>query len=150
MGDNGLAQLSAGFLQCGSAAEISCIGFYQVGVEVVLADGHAQPVPQFGLPVARSVLMRRLYGLVLFPRGTGRTGKPAQLLDRTQPDSVSLAQGAIDGPGFCHAHLGATDHWRSICGVGITVADESLRRRALEDSCLENPPTGCNIGKAFL
>src|SRR6266566_988569 len=124
MGNKGLNQLSVGFFERRSAAEVRGIGFYQVGIEVVLADEHAQPVSQPRLTVIRPVLMRWLYGLALFSRWSGRTGKPSQLLNRTEPDAVGLAQGAIDSSGFSDAHLGATNQRRSICGVGVTVAEE--------------------------
>src|SRR5438445_301805 len=99
MGDKGLDQLAAGVFERRCAAEVRGIGFHQVGVEVVLPNQDTQPVSQFGLTVIRSVLMRWPYGFVLFPHRTRGTGRPAQLLDRTQADSVSLTQGAIDGPG---------------------------------------------------
>ena len=126
MRDKRLDQLSAGFLQGWRAAEVSRIRLNQCRIEVVLADENAQPVQQFGLPVARTILVRRPYGLLFIGRRAGRSGKPAQLLDRAQADSVGLAQGSVDGPGFCHAHLSAADQGRCISRVGVTIADEAF------------------------
>src|SRR6266571_6647013 len=150
MGNKRLDQLSAGLFESWGAAEVRGVRFDQYGIEVVLADEHTQPVSQFGLTVIRPVLMRWLYGLSLFSRWIGRTGKPAQLLNRTEPDSVGLAQSAIDGPRFGNAHLSATDKGRRICGVSVAVADEPLRQGILIDGGLENPSIGVRVRQAVL
>src|SRR6266581_5019384 len=126
MGNKRLDQLSAGLFESWGAAEVRGVRFDQHGIEVVLADEHAQPVSQLRLTVIRPVLMRWLYGLALFPGGTGRAGKPAQLLNGTQPDAVGLAQGPVDGPRFCHTHLGPANQWRDIGRIGVAVADETF------------------------
>src|SRR6266446_6411487 len=98
----------------------------------------------------RPVLMRWLYGLFLFPGGIRRAGKPAQLLYGTKPDSVGLAQSAIDGPRFCHTHLGPANQWRDIGRIGVAVADETLRQGILIDGGLENPSIGVRVRQAVL
>src|SRR6266571_1842423 len=145
MGNKRLDQLSAGLFESWGAAEVRGVRFDQYGIEVVLADEHTQPVSQFGLTVIRPVLMRWLYGLALFSRWIWRTGKPAQLLNRTEPDSVGLAQSAIDGPRFGNAHLGATDKGRRICGVSIAISDKSPRATRPVDCRFEHPAVGCRI-----
>ena len=55
----------------------------------------------------------------------GGSAKGPDFLDRADADAVGLAQGAIDGPSFRHAHLGAVDKERDIGRIGIAVADEA-------------------------
>jgi hypothetical protein len=74
-------QTSVCFSKGWCAAEIFCVGFYQYRIEVVLPDQDAKPVSQLWLAVIRAVLVRRLYRLSLFHRGTGGTVEPTQLLD---------------------------------------------------------------------
>src|SRR5260370_11883689 len=141
MGDKRLNQLSAGLFEGPGATEVGGIRLDQGGIEVVLADKHAQPVPQFGLPVTRTIRVSRLYGLVLFPAGggTGRVGQPAQLLNRAEPNPVGLAQGSIDGARLSDAHLGASHKRGDIRGLGISIAYKSLGSEPLEYGGLKNP-----------
>src|SRR6266446_9490451 len=81
----------------------------------------------------------RLCSLLMSPRRTGGIGKRSQLLNRTQPDAVGLAQGAVDSACFCDAHLSSVDHEGHVGGVGVTVTDETFRARRLVDGCLEDP-----------
>jgi len=105
---------------------------------------------QPGLPVARTIRVRRLNGRLLFPGGTGRTGEPAQLLNRTQSDSVGLAQSSIDGSGFGNTHLSAKDEGRNVGRISVAVSNEPSGRRALVDRGLKNPAVGKRIREAIL
>src|SRR5260370_19405779 len=147
MRDKGLTKIGTSVFEGWRAAKVRGVSLYQDGIEAVLADEHAQPVSQLRLTVIRAVLMRRLYCLVLFPRGARRPGKPAQLLNRTQPDAVGLAQRTIDSSGFGHAHFSAADHGSCICGVGVTIADETLRISRLVDGRLEDPAVGRRVAE---
>jgi hypothetical protein len=63
-----------------------------------------------------------------------------KLFEGAQANAVGLAQGAIDGAGFGHAHFGVVeDQGRNIAGMGITVADEATASRRFEYCRLENP-----------
>jgi hypothetical protein len=63
-----------------------------------------------------------------------------QLLEGAEGDAVGLAQGAVDGAGFSHAHLGVVeDEGRDVAGVGIAVADEAAALGRLIDRGLEDP-----------
>src|SRR5258708_3119217 len=150
MGDKRLDQLSAGVFECQGATEVGGVRLDQGGIEVVLADEHTQPVSQLGLPVTRTIRVRRFYGLGLFPGRTRRVSQPAQLMERTEPDSVSLTKSPIDGSRLSHSHLRATNQRRSICGVGVAIADKPPRFTGLVHRCLEDPATGSDIRKAFL
>jgi hypothetical protein len=79
-------------------------------------------------------------GLSLIGRA-GRVGPggPAGFLYRTEPDSIGLAEGAVDGTGFGDAHLGAVDQGRDVGGIGVPVADEATRLARLVDGRLEDP-----------
>ena len=49
-----------------------------------------------------------------------------QFFKRTEGDAIGLAQGAIDGAGFGHAHLGVVkDEGGDVTGMGIAIADEA-------------------------
>jgi hypothetical protein len=53
-----------------------------------------------------------------------------ELFERTQANAVSLAQGAIDGAGFGHAHLGIVENQRrDIAGMGVAIAHEAAALR---------------------
>src|SRR6266446_6066183 len=126
MGNKRLDQLSAGLFESWGAAEVRGVRFDQYGIEVVLADEHTQPVSQFGLTVIRPVLMRWLYGLALFSRWIWRTGKPAQLLNGTKPDSISFAERSVDCSRLCDTHLSATDQRRDVGRISVSVTDKSF------------------------
>ena len=53
-----------------------------------------------------------------------------------EPDSVSLAQGPIDGARLSHAHLGTADQRGNIRWIGVTIADETPVNAA---SCRQSP-----------
>src|SRR5258708_7327917 len=141
MRDKGLNQLSAGLFEGPGATEVGGIRLDQGGIEVVLADKHAQPVPQCGLPVTRTIRVSRLYGLVLFPAGggTGRVGQPAQLLNRAETNPVGLAQGSIDGARLSDAHLSPMDQCGNIGGIGVAVTNEPLTSVSFVDDRFEDP-----------
>jgi len=70
----------------------------------------------------------------------GSQAPRGKLFDRTEGDAVGLAEGAIDGAGFGHAHLGMVeDERRNIAGMGITVTDEAATFGCFEDGGLEHP-----------
>jgi hypothetical protein len=53
-----------------------------------------------------------------------------ELFERAQANAVGLAQGAIDGPGFGHAHFGVVeDQGRNIAGMGVAKAHEAAALR---------------------
>jgi hypothetical protein len=53
-----------------------------------------------------------------------------ELFERAQANAVGLAQGAIDGAGFGHAHFGVVeDQGRNIAGMGVAVAHEAAALR---------------------
>jgi hypothetical protein len=63
-----------------------------------------------------------------------------ELFERAEANTVSLAQGAIDGAGFGHAHLGIVENQRrDIAGMSVAVADEATASRRFEDNRLEHP-----------
>jgi hypothetical protein len=59
----------------------------------------------------------------------GRIGSrsPAEFLDRTEPDAIGFAEGAIDGTSLGDSHLGTVDQGRDVGRIGISVADEAPR-----------------------
>jgi hypothetical protein len=70
----------------------------------------------------------------------GAQGPGWKLLDGAEGDAVGLAQGAIDGTGFGHAHLGVVeDEGRDVAGMGVTVADEAAALGRLIDRGFEHP-----------
>jgi hypothetical protein len=70
----------------------------------------------------------------------GTQAPRGKLFERTEANAVSLAQGAIDGAGFGHAHLGIVeDQRRDIAGMSVAVADEATAPRRFEDCRLEHP-----------
>ena len=73
--------------------------------------------------------------------------KGPDLLNRAQPDAISLAEGSVDSPGLSHAHLGATDQIGHVGGIGIAIADKSFGPTMLVDGCLEDPAVGGWITK---
>jgi hypothetical protein len=84
---------------------------------------------------------------------TGRfrgRGEMPKFFNRTETNPIGLAQGPVDGASLCDSHFGAADQGRSVRRIGISVTNETLRRGALEDSCLEDPATGSDIRKTFL
>jgi hypothetical protein len=53
-------------------------------------------------------------------------GPGRKLFEGAEGDAVGLAQGAVDGAGFGHAHFGMVeDQGGNIAGMGIAVADEA-------------------------
>ena len=78
----------------------------------------------------------------------GREG--SEFFDRAQPDAVSLAKSTIDGARLGNAHLGPADQGRHVRGIGIAVADESLRVRPFIYSGLEDPSIQTGVGEAAI
>jgi hypothetical protein len=63
-----------------------------------------------------------------------------KLFERAQANAVGLAQGAIDGAGFGHAHLGIVENQRrDIAGMSVAVADEAATLGRFIDRGLEYP-----------
>jgi hypothetical protein len=63
-----------------------------------------------------------------------------KFFEGAEGDAISLAQGAVDGAGFGHAHLGVVeDEGGDIAGMGIAVADEAAALGGLIDRSLEDP-----------
>jgi hypothetical protein len=63
-----------------------------------------------------------------------------KLFQGAESNPIGLTQGAIDGPGFGHAHLGVVEDERGdIAGMGITIAHEAAAVGGLIDGGLEDP-----------
>jgi hypothetical protein len=70
----------------------------------------------------------------------GRQGPGRKLFERTEGDAVGFAQGAIDGAGFGHAHLGVVeDQRRNIARMSVSKAHEAAALRRLVDRRFEDP-----------
>jgi hypothetical protein len=70
----------------------------------------------------------------------GTQAPRGKLLERAEGNTIGLAQGTIDGPGFGHAHLGIVENQRrDIARMGIAVADKPAAFGGLVDSSLEHP-----------
>src|SRR5208282_804989 len=108
----------------------------------VLADDLAQTVPNLRA-TAVVIAVRALWRKLL---DSGRNG--SDFLDRAEADTISLAQGAVDGSCLGHAHLGPANKRRDIGRIGVAVADEVLRFRFV-DGCFEDPAALFGIGNAF-
>ena len=62
---------------------------------------------------------------MLIVRGLHREWLRSQFIDGAETKAISLAESAIDGPGFGYAHLGPAYKERCIKGISIAVADEA-------------------------
>jgi hypothetical protein len=63
-----------------------------------------------------------------------------KLFERAKGDAVGLAQGAIDGASFGHAHLGVVeDQRRDIAGMSVAVTDKATAFRCFKDGSFEDP-----------
>ena len=72
---------------------------------------------------------------LLWAEGPGR-----KLFQRAQSHAVSFAQGAIDGAGFGHAHLGMVENQgRDIAGMGITITNKAPALGRFIDRGFEHP-----------
>src|ERR1019366_4422479 len=127
--DEAFDLIPAGLPEGGSSAVIGRIGLHKTSIELVLTNQQAEAVAEARLAVVVTIIsVRRGLGLI---RRSGRVGPggPAEFLYRTEPDSIGLAEGAVDGTGFGDAHLGAVDQGRDVGGIGVPVADEPARAR---------------------
>jgi hypothetical protein len=63
-----------------------------------------------------------------------------KLFERAEGNAVGLAQGAIDGTGFGHAHLGMVeDQRRDIAGMSVAIAHEAAALGRFVDRGLKDP-----------
>jgi hypothetical protein len=92
---------------------------------LVLADELAEAVADRATTVVPVAICRLGQLLGLWTR-IGLTSEGTDLLDRADADAVGLAEGAVDGTGFGHAHLGAVNEWRDIGGIRVAIPDESF------------------------
>jgi hypothetical protein len=76
-----------------------------------------------------------------------RAGKRPKLFDRADTDAVCLAQSAVDGPRFRHAHFGAADFRGHIRRVGVAVTNEAAAVSWFMDRRLEYPATSSRIAE---
>jgi hypothetical protein len=88
-----------------------------------------------------------------FPKRRPRLQSPAQqryllgtqaprrkLLERAQANAIGFAQGAIDGAGFGHAHLGVVENQRrDIAGMSFAVTNKAPALGRFEDCGFEHP-----------
>jgi hypothetical protein len=110
-GNEGFDQVSAGVAKSFGSAEISRIAFHEGGIEFVFANQEAELVPQPGVTIVCTVRSARFIWSRVIIRGTLCAGRPPQLFNRTESDSVRLAQSAINSPCLCDAHFGAANEW---------------------------------------
>jgi len=69
-----------------------------------------------------------------------RKGPGWEFLEGAEGDAVSLAEGAVDGAGFGHAHLGVVeDQGRDVARMGVPIANETTALRGLVDCGFEHP-----------
>src|SRR5579872_588484 len=66
-------------------------------------------------------------------------GEGPHLFDRTDADTVGLAQSAVDGSCLRDAHLSAMHKERNIGRIGVTISDETATGFGLVDRSLECP-----------
>jgi hypothetical protein len=66
---------------------------------------------------------------------------------RADADAVGLAQGAIDGTGFGHLHLGPADERGDVGRVGVAVTDEAPAAFGPVDRGLECPALWRRLAK---
>jgi len=70
----------------------------------------------------------------------GRQGPGRKPFEGTEGDAVGLAEGAVDGAGFGHAHFSVVeDQGRNVAGMGVTVADEATALGRFIDNSFEDP-----------
>jgi len=132
--------LPGGLAEGLGAAEGDGVGLHQVGIELVLADQLAEAVADFRATVVSILAIDRLgWKLLRFARCRIRFGERADLLDRTDADTVGLAQRPVDRSGLGHPHLGAVYQRRDIGGIRIAVTDETFAGSGFENRGSENP-----------
>jgi len=102
------------------------IGLHEASIKLILTNQQAEAVAEARLAVLVANISVR-GNLALIGRSRcARSGGPAEFFDRTEPDAVSLAEGAVDSSSFGHAHLGTVNQGRDVGRIGIPVADEAL------------------------
>jgi hypothetical protein len=104
------------------SAEVGGVGLDQVGIELILADELAESVAYGTTAVPVGRLRRQLLRL---RRCLALSFGRADLLDLADADAVGLAQSAVDGACFGHAHFCALDKKRDIGRVGISVPNKA-------------------------
>jgi hypothetical protein len=63
-----------------------------------------------------------------------------KFFEGAEGNAVGLAQGAVDGASFGHAHLGVVeDEGGDVAGMGVAVADEATAFGRLVDGGFEDP-----------
>jgi hypothetical protein len=137
------------FQSCG-AAEIRGVCLDERWIEIVLTNQQAQLITQSRLALARAV---RSSMTIRMRRGCGgllRSRERSELFDTAESDSVSFSESAIDGSRLGHAHFGASDEGRRVGGIGVSITDESLRMRRLENCCAEDPAAHERVGLSLL
>ena len=135
--DEGLDLLAGGFAQTLGPAEVNGVGLDQIGIELMLADDLAEAVADSGATIVPVGRLRR--ELLRFASGFERSGRSTDLLNRANPDAVGLAQSAIHGAGFGHAHFGTMDEGRDVGRISVAVADKSSAALRLVNSGLKCP-----------
>jgi len=71
-----------------------------------------------------------------------------KFFEGAQGDAIGLPQGAIDGAGFGHAHLGMVEDERGdVAGMGVPIADEAAAVGGLIDGGLEDPEVLFRVAK---
>src|SRR5512146_176595 len=111
-------------------------------IQLVLTDDLAQLVAHRRsgdhLECAAAAVLGPMARLAIF----GRTGQRAQLFDRTEPDTIGLAQSAIDGAGFGNTQFGTAHHLADVRRIGVAKAREPSRSPSGIHGCREYPAIG--------
>jgi hypothetical protein len=142
--NKGFDQIPAGITQSGGSTVVGGIGLHEAGIELVLAHQEAKAIAEARLAVVVTIIIivsvRGRILLLRWSRGVRSRG-PTEFLNRTEPDAVGLAEGAVDGSCFGDAHLGAVDQGRDVGWIGVPVADETARAGGFVDGRLKDPTT---------
>jgi hypothetical protein len=143
-------EVAAGFFKSLCAAEIGGVRFYEVGIEIVLADQEAELVAQSRPGIARAV--PTLMTIVTRPGRDRhlRSGERPELFDTTESDSVGFSESAVDGSRLGDSHLGAADQGRRVKGTGVSVTDEAFGVRSMINRRFEDPVISERVGRILL
>jgi len=69
-----------------------------------------------------------------------RQGPRGEFFEGAEGDAVGLAEGAVDGASFSHAHLGMVEDERGdVAGMSVAITHEATTLGRLVDRGFENP-----------
>jgi hypothetical protein len=142
MSDERLDLLPAGLAYVICAAKLSGIPLHLRRVEMVLADKEAQLVAEPGRAIGR---LRRKFPYIRFRLTAG--WKRSDLFHRADPDSIRLAQRAIDSTRFSNTHLGATDSGGNVGWVSVAIPNKAAACRRCQQCGPKYPATRCRFAE---